>query len=89
VRARKVKEAYECPACGEFHEGDPTWVQAWRVVDLNGEELTTTEPESIDAAMTECGETVVASDIEVGEAYRCGECDEVYEDRESAAECCR
>jgi len=37
-----------------------------------------------------CDEFVLKEDIpEVEERYQCGECEEIYEDRDEAKECCK
>jgi len=38
----------------------------------------------------ECDEFILKDDIpEVEERYQCGECEEIYEDRDEAKECCK
>ena len=91
MRPRKVKEAYECPSCGEWHEGEPELVTAWKVDDLDEDTyLTTTEPEEVQAYTVECDGTPVEQDeLTLLEAFMCGECETIYGDRDEAKECCR
>mgnify|MGYP001567609093 CR=1 FL=1 len=37
----------------------------------------------------ECSEFASKDDFEPAERYQCGECEELYEDRDEAKECCK
>ena len=41
-------------------------------------------------ACPECDSFILKDDIpEITERYQCGECEEIYEDRDEAEECCK
>lgn len=124
--------AYECPACGEwhdeseraveevsgwlcnacdgFHEGDTP--EAVRAIETEGsafileehvdglladywpcpddDDQLSGEPVPTSRWRYECGELGDEEDRpETIEAWQCGECEEVYADRDEAKECCR
>lgn len=92
MKVRKVKKMYECPNCGTINEGEPQKVTAWRCVEVNEEfELTTVEPEEVEAYVMACCETAIAMDDvdNIDEGYMCGECKSLYFDRDEAKECCK
>jgi len=89
MRPRKIKQAYVCPDCDELHEGDPAVLQAWKVEDVGDNDLTSTEPEEVEACMTDCEVLVKREDIEIIEAYQCGECETIHADRDEARDCCK
>lgn len=94
MRSRKVR-AIECPECGEVHilaPGEkPKSTEAWYLPGDVYEDtaLTDEEPEKVEAYHLPCEHLVRVEEVSIDAMYQCGECEEVYENREDARDCCK
>ncbi|MHB1702330.1 MAG: hypothetical protein ACYCSN_19800 [Acidobacteriaceae bacterium] len=95
MRPKKV-EGYDCPVCDDFHVGTPEESGSYRIEmdELEGPEdeparYLTELPELVGIFVCESGEILGEDSPLVAERYQCGECEELYEDREEAKECCK
>lgn len=90
---RKTKWAFECPVCSEFHSDHDKPLekqQGWSVEDLTTDGLTMNEPaEVVVFDYNDDGECLGEDEPEYLEAWMCGECEEVYQDRDEAKDCCK
>jgi hypothetical protein len=90
-KPRKLKGAF-CPHCSEFIDGAVLPVTG-QVSPLVCELCEDDEPseeeehEEVRVWVLDCG--CINEEAEKTKWFRCGECDELHEDRDEALECCR
>ncbi len=89
MKVVKVR-GYMCPECGSLQDEKPEERQAWRLDDeepVDGYVFEAPTPTTV-YVYVECDHIKEAEPQETA-VFRCGECDEQYEERAEAQACCK